>query len=243
MGKKEWFGEWFNSPYYHILYKDRDHQEARLFIDNLTGFFHLEPEHKIMDLACGKGRHSIYLNEKGLNVTGLDLSEQNIQYASKFENDTLKFRIHDMREPYSIQKFDFILNMFTSFGYFDSREENEETILSIAKALNSGGKFLLDFLNPYRVIHNLVSEEIKIKDGIEFHICRNLQDGFIVKDIEFEDDGLKYHFQERVKAIERFEFLEYFEHAGLKVRSIYGDYEFSEYHPENSDRMIFVAQK
>lgn len=242
--ESEWFDEWFDSPYYHILYQHRDYDEAKQFLDTLIDYFGIKPGHKVLDLACGKGRHAIYLNKKGFDVVGVDLSEQNIEYARQYENERLKFDIHDMREVYTEEEFDFVLNMFTSFGYFDSEDENEQAICSAAKSLKPGGSFLIDFLNPYRVINNLVPEEIKTIEGITFDIKRHLSaDGYIVKNIHFTDKGKEYNFEERVKAIRRNEFLDYFRKADLKLLKIFGDYDLNEYDPEKSERMIFVTQK
>lgn len=242
--KREWFGEWFDSPYYHILYKHRDYEEAQQFLDNLVRYLHITPEHKVLDLACGKGRHSIYLNRKGFDVVGADLSEQNIAHARQYENERLHFLIHDMRHVLAENEFDFILNMFTSFGYFDSDEENKEAVVAAAKALKRGGRLVIDFLNPYAVIHNLVPCEEKHIEGIDFKITRNLSnDGYIEKDIEFRDNGHQYQYQERVKAIRRIEFLDYFRRADLKLVDVFGDYDLNPYDKEKSDRMIFVAEK
>ena len=95
--KKYWFESWFDSPYYHLLYQNRDSGEAKHFIDNLTNYLHLPKQSKLLDLACGKGRHSIYFSQKKFITTGIDLSEQSIHYALQFENDSLSFFIHDMR--------------------------------------------------------------------------------------------------------------------------------------------------
>ncbi len=242
--RREWFGEWFDSPYYHVLYQERDHKEAQEFIENLIDELHLAKDHKILDVACGKGRHSIYLNQKGFNVVGVDLSTQNIQYARQFENERLHFDVHDMRLPYAQEQFDIVLNLFTSFGYFNTEKENEIAICAIAKSIKPGGLFLLDFLNPYTVVHNLRPAEVKLVQGIEFHISRHLsEDNFILKDIDFSDNGKSYHFQEKVKAIRRMEFLKYFEEAGLTPQGIYGSYQFDPYVAERSARMIFVVRK
>ncbi len=80
---KNWFAKWFDTKYYHILYKDRDYQEARMFIDNITSYLNLPEKAKVLDLACGKGRHSIYLNKLGFDVVGADLSENSINEAKK----------------------------------------------------------------------------------------------------------------------------------------------------------------
>lgn len=242
--KTEWFGEWFDSPYYHVLYKHRDYEEAKEFLDNLVQYLHITADHKVLDLACGKGRHSIYLNRKGFNVVGVDLSEQNIEHAREFENERLHFFIHDMRKAVGKEQFDFILNMFTSFGYFESEEENEKAICAAAEALKPGGKLVIDFLNPYVVVHNLVPSEDKLVEGINFKITRKLSDdGYILKDIQFTDNGSHYHYQERVKAIRRIEFLGYFRQANLKLVEIFGDYHLNPYQKDSSERMIFVAQK
>ena len=241
---KEWFGEWFDSPYYHILYRHRDEEEAKEFIDRLSEYLDFNETDKILDLACGKGRHSIYLNQKGFDVVGLDLSPQNIAFAQGFQNERLKFYVHDMREPFDKNEFDYTLNLFTSFGYFDTKAENEKVICEAAKALKKDGNFLIDFLNPYTVIHHLIPEETKVIDGIKFKIMRWLSDdGYIIKDIRFKDNGKEYEYQEKVKAIRRSEFLQYFEKADLELVNIFGNYHLAPYIPDKSERMIFLLKK
>lgn len=244
MSKKEWFDEWFNTIYYHILYKHRDYEEAAAFLDHLIDYFKIEPNAKILDLACGKGRHSIYLNKKGFEVTGVDLSEENIKFANTKRNDTLRFAVHDMRDVFTRAGFDYVFNLFTSFGYFDSKEENLNVIDATIQSLKPGGKFLLDFLNPYVVVNNLVHEEDKTIENIHFNIQRKYTDDeFIVKNIIVDDHGQHYEFQEKVKAIRRTDFLAYFDKINLKVIDIFGDYELSEYKAEESQRLIFVLEK
>ena len=82
--KKKWFESWFDTPYYHLLYKHRDDKEAHKFIKNLMQFLKIDKDQNILDLACGKGRHSIFLNKLGYRVTGVDLSSQNILQAQKY---------------------------------------------------------------------------------------------------------------------------------------------------------------
>jgi len=241
---KEWFGEWFDSPYYHILYRHRDEDEARHFIDVIACHLALKREDKILDLACGKGRHSIYLNRKGFDVIGLDLSPQNIEFARRFENDRLKFYVHDMRQPWTQDQFDYIFNLFTSFGYFDTEQEHERAIAAASQCLKNGGRLLLDFLNPYTVVHDLVPEEQKTIKGITFFIKKYLSDdNYIIKEIKFDDHGIRYEFKEKVKAIRRVRFLEYFEKAHLKLLKVFGDYALNDYVAEQSDRMIFLLKK
>ena len=83
-----WYKDWFDSKYYHLLYKNRDYNEAALFLDNISNEFK-KKNARILDVACGKGRHATYLNKHGLDVIGYDLSINSIKYAKKYENKTL----------------------------------------------------------------------------------------------------------------------------------------------------------
>ena len=241
--QQEWFSTWFDSPYYHILYKNRDVNEARIFIDNLITYLHPKPDARIMDLACGKGRHAIYLNQKGFDVTGLDLSEKSIAHAKKFENEHLHFFVHDMRQVFEKCCFDFILNLFTSFGYFDNDTENVVALNAAAENLKPGGKMVIDFMNTDKVIENLIAEEEKEIEGIVFNINRHVENGFIVKTIRFTDKGHNYCFEERVRALRQQDFLEFFNMSQLRLAEVFGDYQLGPYNKEESERMIFVLKK
>lgn len=240
---KQWFEEWFDTPFYHTLYKSRNYQEAQAFIDNLGTFLDFQPSDKILDLACGKGRHSKYLNAKGLDVVGLDLSANNIAFANTFANDKLHFHIHDMRNVFCDGCFDYVLNLFTSFGYFASEEENARCIAAMAHNLKVGGTLVLDYMNSQKAIEHLVKYYEKEVDGIKFIITKELSEGFIIKNIDFEFEKKPYHFQERVKAISFDEFMAYFEKAGFICKHIFGNYHLEAFDEINSDRMIFVVEK
>ena len=235
----QWFASWFDSPYYHILYKDRGYDEAQLFMDNLTQYLNLPEQATIMDLACGKGRHSVYLNTLGYNVTGLDLSENSINYAKQFENESLNFNVHDMSLPYTSQ-FDAVFNLFTSFGYFEKESDNLETIKAIKSNLNAFGFGVIDFMNTDFIIDNLVPEETKTVDDITFNLKRYVEDGYIIKDINFEDNGQQYKFQERVRAFTLTDFEQLFEKAGVYLFDIFGDYKLNKFHKNTSKRLVMI---
>ena len=244
MQQKEWFDEWFDSIYYHILYQHRDLAEAANFIDKIVAHLDIQKGDKILDLACGKGRHSINLSKQGFDVTGVDLSIQNIELTKQHESDLLHFEVHDMREVYQPNAFDYILNLFTSFGYLDTKEANLEVIRTTVESLRPGGKFLLDFLNPYVVINGLVENEKITIDNVKFNIRREYTDDeYLVKHIDIDDHGQHYCFYEKVKAIRRVEFLEYFERTNLQVLDVFGDYELSPYQMDKSQRLIFLVEK
>ncbi|WP_299114225.1 class I SAM-dependent methyltransferase [uncultured Winogradskyella sp.] len=236
---KQWYASWFDTPYYHILYKDRDYSEAQIFMDNLTSYLNIPEGGKILDLACGKGRHSVYLNRIGYNVTGVDLSEQSIKYANQYANDTLKFDVHDMTKPYP-ETFDAVFNLFTSFGYFEDEECNLRTIKAIKAELNEFGFGVIDFMNVNYVIENLVAENTKTVEGISFHQKRSVKDNYIVKDISFEADGQHYEFQERVKAFTLDDFIVLFEKAGVYLLDVFGDYKLRKFHSDSSERLIMI---
>lgn len=237
-----WFVDWFNSPYYHILYKDRDEKEAETFIDKLLDFLKPAPGSKVLDLACGKGRHSLFLNKKGLDVTGVDLSTESIAHASQYENETLTFFVHDMRRVLRVNDFDYVFNLFTSFGYFEKEKDNQDVVLAAATALRKTGTLVIDFMNIEKILHCLKGEEIKTVDEIEFHIRRFTKDKFLVKEIRFTDKGKDYHFREKVKMVSLEDFKSYFEKAGLTIKHLFGDYHLNIFDPLNSDRLILVGE-
>ncbi|MFA5575298.1 MAG: class I SAM-dependent methyltransferase [Brumimicrobium sp.] len=241
--REEWFETWFDSPYYHILYHNRDYKEAETFISNLLNYIKVDKDSNCLDLACGKGRHSLYLNKKGLKVTGLDLSENSIQYAKSFENERLTFDVHDMREVYIESEYDIVFNLFTSFGYFEKYEDNVNVIDSIFKMLKDNGRLVLDFMNTYFVLNNLVKNETQIVQGIEFHISRKYDGQHIIKTIDFEDKGKTFHFQEKVQAIKLDDFEILLENSGFKITDTLGDSNMNPYDKRTSERLIIIAEK
>jgi SAM-dependent methyltransferase len=234
-----WFTSWFDTPFYHILYKDRNDTEAQAFMDTLTHYLNIPEGGKILDLACGKGRHARYLNKIGFDVTGADLSENSIAFAKKFENHRLRFVVHDMSKPYHKQ-FDAVFNLFTSFGYFKDDADNLKTIEAIKANLNADGFGVIDFMNSEFVIDNLVPEEVKTVDGIDFNLKRYVEDGYIIKDITFTADGNEYHFKERVRAFTLTDFEELFEQAGVYLLDVFGDYKLRKFSAKTSERLIMI---
>lgn len=237
--QKSWYTNWFDTPFYHILYKDRDYDEAQLFIENITHYLNLPEEAKVLDLACGRGRHSIYLNKLGYNVIGADLSKNSIEYARKSENETLHFEVKDMREPFD-KKFDAIFNLFTSFGYFENEVDNLTTLKAIKESLNDYGFAVLDFMNVNKVINNLVESETKEVEGITFKIKRWVADGYIFKNIQFSHEGESYDFTEKVKALTLKDFEQMMEEAGIYLLETFGNYKLQKFYSNESDRLIMI---
>ena len=238
-----WFVHWFDSLYYHTLYKNRDEKEAQAFIDNLVQHLQITKGSKLIDIACGKGRHATYFNSLGLDVVGVDLSPNSIASATKNANATLQFSVHDMREVYQENSFDVVTNLFTSFGYFEENTDEQKAINAMASNLKSEGVLIIDFMNVKKVIANLVASEQKTIDGITFDISRKIEVGHIIKDIQITDGAIKQHFQEKVKAITLADYSEFITTAGLKIIDIFGNYKLEDFNAITSDRLILICKK
>lgn len=234
----KWFETWFDTPYYHILYNNHDYREAEGFIIKLTDFLHLPPHSRIIDLACGKGRHSVFLNKLGYDVLGLDLSQQSIAYDKQFENETLHFRVHDMRNPIESDKADAVFNLFTSFGYFEDENEDRSVFRSVAEVLKDGGCFVLDYLNQQSVRRNLQEHSTEVRGNLIFDIHKKIENNYIIKEINFNDQGQDFHFFEKVKLHTPEKILQYAEEAGFTRQKIWGDYQLNDFDEEISPRCI-----
>ena len=242
---KAWFKEWFNSPYYHQLYFDRDEQEAAEFINQLVE--HLQPPEGsfMLDVACGRGRHSIQLASQGYDVTGIDLSTDSILNAKENENDHLHFFIHDMRLPFWINYFNYAFNIFTSFGYFNTKREHENALRTVAQSLKPGGIFVIDYLNVnYAETHLESSSQVKIGD-VNYDITKWSDEGHFFKKIVVQDKELDEPIihEEKVAKFSLSDFKEMLASHQMQVQEVFGDYNLGEYHSETSPRMIIVAKK
>ena len=239
---KAWFSTWFDTNYYHSLYKNRNESEAELFISNLYKYLNLSNEY-VLDLACGKGRHSVTLNNLGLKVLGVDLSPQSIHSAAHFQNNHLKFQEHDMREVIDNENFDVVFNLFTSFGYFEIEEDNFKVLRSIYEMLHTNGLLVIDFMNVTKTLNSLVKEEIKVEDNIEFKLKREFDGKFINKNISFTDQGQVYNFQESVRGFTFDDFHNMLKETNFKIEKVFGDFQLNTFDVATSDRLIIIARK
>lgn len=240
---KKWFQNWFSSPYYHILYHHRNDEEAEFFIDNLCAFLKPAENSLLLDIACGRGRHSVYLNKKGYDVTGIDLSNASIKFAQQFENENLQFYVHDMRNAFYINYFNIAFNLFTSFGYFDNEKDHVDALKAFNKSLKRSGILVLDYFNSEKIMRNLAHQEVKHVDGIDFYISKRVANGKIIKSISFEHKNKDFSFKEEVKSFSKSDFEKMFEKSGFKVLNHFGDYALSPFDEIKSDRLIFICQK
>lgn len=241
--QRKWFQYWFNSPYYHILYSQRNDEEAEFLIDNLTAYLQPAPGSKILDIACGRGRHSVYLQKKGFDVTGIDLSEQNIKYAKQFEQPHLHFFVHDMRKLGYVNYYDIAMNLFTSFGYFDTEKEHINALKSFRKSIKDDGRVVIDYFNASKILGHLIHRETKTIEGIDFDIQKSVSEGRIIKKINFEHKGKRFAFEEKVQAFILADFEQLFEKSGLTIKATFGNYKLDAFDVSKSERLILVCEK
>lgn len=244
MNEQNWFEDWFNSHYYHLLYSNRSEQEAENFIKKLLNYLQIPNASKVLDIACGKGRHARQLASFGFDVSGFDLAAESIRIANESANDKLHFYVHDMRKAFTeAGPFDYAFNFFTSFGYFENDNEDQAAFACFSNALKKGGKLTVDFLNVEYSLARLVPEETVQRNPISFHIKKSMDGRYFHKLTSFEDEGKTYEFKERVRALRLADFEHLCQLNNLKIVKTFGDYELHDYDPLNSPRLIFIAEK
>ncbi|MBD98502.1 MAG: SAM-dependent methyltransferase [Verrucomicrobia bacterium] len=240
---ENWYLEWFDSAYYHILYQHRDEEEAALFIRHLFEYLNIPKTLKVLDLACGKGRHAQQIHRLGYDVLGVDLSIENIKQAQRLEERGMTFLHGDMRDLPFEAEFDLVLNLFTSFGYFEDDAHDQKTINSMTSALKENGILVIDYLNVVPTLRQLPETKLEKRGAMEFNIEKTIVGKFIRKHIQFEDKGEKYNYEEFVKCLQKERFEQMFAKAGLKLLHLFGDYTLKLYEKEHSPRLILIAQK
>lgn len=245
MTETAWYKNWFNSPFYHKLYFERDEKEAEDFIRQLIA--HLQPAagSRMLDVACGKGRHSKTLAALGYSVTGIDISSDSIAYAKQFEKENLDFFVHDMRLPFWGNYFNFAFNFFTSFGYFKTRREHDDAIRTISKSLKAGGIFVIDYLNVHYAEDHLLKNEQKLIEGTTYEIKRWDDETHFYKKISVTDTTLSFpiEYTEKVAKFSLGDFTDMLSFQGMQVKEVFGDYSFSHYDVRKTPRMIIIAEK
>ncbi len=241
--RENWFEKWFDTPYYGLLYSHRGEEEAEAFIAMLCGTLSVQAGQSALDMPCGWGRHAVSLAKQGLQVVGLDINPQLIARAKAAYQDhpSVRFAMHDMRVPYT-QQVDYVFNLFTSLGYFDTLEENATAIAAMAQSIVPGGYFVLDYFNAAQVIDNLVPVEHKTIEGVHFTIKKSIQQRQVIKDIYIEDEGQAYQYQERVWLLDEADFAAFFDANGLALVQRYGSYGLAPW-DRAAMRYICVAQR
>jgi SAM-dependent methyltransferase len=242
---KDWYKDWFNNKLYLELYKYRDEAEAKDIVNLIQRYIPLKTNSKVIDVCCGAGRNSLELAKRGYQVTGFDLSKFLINEAKKNLQEVMekslkvRFLIKDMRKFNFNGKYDIAVNIFTSFGYFDSDAENFKVIKNVSNSVRKGGYFVFDYLNAEYLKSNLIAESKDIINGTSVIQKRRIEDNFVIKKIIignriFSEILKLYSFTEIKKFLKNYRFI---------VKNVFGDYFGSRYFSRKSKRLIIFAQK
>ena len=243
---KLWFEEWFESEEYLTVYKHRNDEEAETLISLLLKKVALANGAKVLDLGCGAGRHALVLASLGFEVTGVDQSEKLLSVAKE---DAKKNGLHatfikaDIRTVPFPETFDLILNVFTSFGYFDDDADNFAIFANIEKLLSKDGVFVFDFLNAEFIKKNLVPFSSDVIDRMTIEQSRKISGKNVVKEIVLLKNGKKRNFRESVRLYSKTDLLTALDKNNLSVEMIFGSYSGEPFDEKSSSRLILLCKK
>jgi SAM-dependent methyltransferase len=237
-----WYREWFGEEYLE-LYAHRDEREAEAHADFVVRQLDGPTPRAVLDLACGAGRHTAVLRRRGYRTLGVDLS---LTLLAVMAERGLPRVAGDMRRlPFARRTFDWVLNFFTSFGYFEQESENFQVLEEIARVLTPGGRFLIDLLNPPYALGHLTPCEIQRLGGYEVEIQRWYDAGSkrINKRIRVHDpEAPPRSFLESVRAYDAEEVALGLRRAGLQVDRLCGDFDGKLY-DRDSERLILIGHQ
>ncbi|PSQ79978.1 MAG: class I SAM-dependent methyltransferase [Bacteroidetes bacterium QS_8_68_15] len=247
-----WYADWFDRPEYERVYRQRDAEEAERIVGFIERVAAPRAGAHLLDVGCGRGRHARAFARLGYRVTGIDLSERAIATARRRAEDedlAIDFRRRDMRAPMGTEAFDGGVNLFSSFGYFNTEHEHQQVIDHVAASLRPSGFFVQDFLNAEQVRASLVPESTRFEDGFRITERRWIENDRIEKKITLSSTGdgadadSPQTFRESVRLLERDDFRRFYERAGLRLDDTFGDYDGAPFDEADSPRLIMVSRK
>ena len=241
-----WYKDWFDSENYLRVYSHRNQEEAERLVELIAKNSNLKANSLVLDMACGAGRHALTFAKLGFKVTAVDLSQRLISEAKKnanLEGVELDFILSDILEYESNKKFDLVVNLFTSIGYFENDDENYTVIKKAYNLLNQGGYFVLDYFNKDFLLKNLIPTTVFSENGLKITQNRLIEGTRIVKKITIENNGSSEEFYESVRLYSCEEILTCIIKAGFAISKQYGDYFGNTYKKETSPRLIIFAAK
>jgi len=238
---KNWFEDWFRSGFYSQVYSHRDQTEAEQIKKLILNTTQLNQGSNILDAACGAGRHSISFAKEGFKVTGFDLSYpllREAQFEKRYSGCTVDFFNADIRKVAFRSAFDLVLNIFTSFGYFEDDDQNFAFPRNIRKNLKESSFYVLDFFNRNYLINSLNPKTERESGGFRIIEERRIEDGRVIKNIRIGHDENEYNFIESVRLFEPSEIISAFEKCGYCVRFTFGNYFGEKFNHIDSQRFI-----
>jgi ubiquinone/menaquinone biosynthesis C-methylase UbiE len=238
-----WYKNWFGNEYL-TLYAHRDEREASKLINLVHSNISLQPGSSIIDLCCGQGRHAKLLAQQDFKVVGVDLSKTLLEVA-KYQNagaQNATFVQADMRYLPFLDKFDLLLNLFTSFGYFESDNENLKVFKQFALVLKKTGYFVFDYLNEHHVRANFIPQQTDTIGDFKINLKRKIANGHVQKKITMNYHGRESIFYESVKMYSVDQIKHMLKCAGLTADKIMGDYSGNIF-STSAPRLIIIGSK
>lgn len=261
MNESNWWKELFDQKYLDTYLADFTPERTSQEVDFVIKAARLKRTDRILDLACGHGRHSIELARRGFNhIVGLDYSEPFIARARKDAKQTgvnVEFLKGDMRSLSFSEDFDVVLHLFTGFGFFDDAE-NQQTLNEIRKSLKSGGRYLIDVISGEAVFRRFNEQGEKEKGSNLLKIQRRVKlGGKMVEEVEWfnpkkqlihthrewEENGQKKEYDYYLRVYTIGQYKKMFTKAGLKFKDLWGDFKGNPHNHEGNYRTIILAQK
>lgn len=241
-----WYRDWFNSENYLKIYSHRDESEAQRLVELIVKNLNLKFNSKILDMACGSGRHAIIFAKKEFDVTAVDLSPRLMLEAKEnaLQNDVkINFVLSDILDFESTERFNLTLNLFTSFGYFDNDEDNFRVISKAYNFLIDGGYFVIDYFNKNYLLTNLIPTTVFSENGLRITQNRFVEGNRVRKNITIENDGSSEEYYESVRLYSYDEMINFIKKVGFNIFNEFGDYNGNNFNNESSPRLIIVAKK
>lgn len=244
-GEAPWYAQWFDRSEYETVYAARNDEDAEQMIRGIIATTGLSKGSSVLDMACGRGRHARAFARHGYDVTGVDLSPRAIETARRIarqEQLDIEFQEGDMRVAPCTDCFDMVVNLFTSFGYFERDEDNLKSVRAMARAMKEDAWLVQDFMNVDQVVADLVPVDERREGALRVVQRRWVEGPRLVKEITLREAGSPDQvFRESVRLFRLKDFEEMYRRAGLKLEHVYGDAEGGEYTPE-SPRLIMYAR-
>ncbi|MBK7979873.1 MAG: class I SAM-dependent methyltransferase [Ignavibacteriae bacterium] len=244
--QNEWFKDWFSSNYYLDVYNHRNENDAAQIVNLILSQISLKENSNILDAACGIGRHAVKFAENKFNVTAFDLSKNLLSIAIQCAYDKnlkINFIVSDLRNFFVDEKFDLVANLFTSFGYFETDDENFKFVKHAFQMLNESGYYVLDFLNKEYLQKNIVPFSKKNIDGKRILESRKIVNGRVNKEILISHKDNEVKFSESVRLYSYNELVRNFSQIGFKIFKSFGDYNGNKFDEKESKRCIIIFQK
>jgi SAM-dependent methyltransferase len=242
----KWYKDWFSSEFYTSVYAHRNDSDAKLLSDLILLKVELNKDDYILDAACGAGRYSKIFASLGFNVVGFDLSLVLLNMAQRDNPHFNKnqFLINsDIRTTYFKKKFNLIINLFTSFGYFQTEKDNFRFFENALEFLEENGVVVFDYFNSTIVKRSLVPYSEKNVNGFLVKETRSIQDNRVIKNIDVTGNNSTLSFLESVALYDSHFLIDKFNSLGYNIIDVYGDYKGSQFNRDNSERIIIFMKK